>query len=120
MKTKNIHWIFPFILVGMALLFANGCKKDDSNKNSGNPTTGWSVLGNLDVNGVYDLYMDKNGNLFAAGAFQNNSGNRYVAKWDGSNWSEVGTLDINGNIFAITGDASGNLYIGGQFAIRMC
>ncbi len=116
MKIKN--WIYPFILTGMMMLFTMGCSSDDGgDPTSGNqtPVTGWSVLGNLDVNGVYDLYVDNNGHLFAAGAFTNSNGKRYVAKWDGSNWSEVGTLDINGNIFAICGDSNGNLYIGGAF-----
>ena len=86
MRTKI--WIYPFILIGITMLFTINCGKEDSNPTGSNnnptPTTGWSVLGNLDVFGVHGLYLDKNGNLFAAGSFMNTSGKRYVAKWDGT------------------------------------
>ncbi len=112
MKTKNRIWIFSFMLMGMVLMFTNSCKKDSS---SSSTTNGWSALGDRDLNDVRDLYLDKAGNLYAVGFFKNSSDNYYVAKWNGSSWSEVGTLNINGSIFAITGDANGNLYIGGSF-----
>ena len=51
----------------------------------------------------------------AAGAFKNSSGNYYVVKWDGSKWSEVGTLNINDNIYAICGDSNGDLFIASAF-----
>jgi len=113
MKKKNRIWICPLMIMGMLLMLTNSCKKDDENTN---PTNGWSALGGKqDIFGVSDMYVDKSGNIYAVGSFKNSSGNYYVAKWDGSKWSEVGTLDINDNIEAITGDANGNLYICGLF-----
>src|ERR1035437_5890920 len=109
---KSKIWIRHFMLMGMVFLFTNSCRKDSGSSNS---SSGWSALGNKDMYAVYSLYADKNGILCAAGAFTNSSGNHYVAKWDGSKWSEVGTLNINDNIFAICGDSKGNLYIGGSF-----
>ena len=110
---KNKIWFYPIILIGIVFLFTNSCKKDEQISNS---TNDWFALGGKqDLNSVYDLYVDDTGNLYAAGAFKNSSGNYYVAKWDGNKWSEVGTLNINGNIFTICGDPSGNLYIGGAF-----
>ncbi|MGE5457892.1 MAG: hypothetical protein ACM3RX_06020 [Methanococcaceae archaeon] len=109
---KNKRLILPAILSGLMMFSAGSCTKDDGNTDTG---TGWSALGNLDLANVYDMYVDKTGNLFVAGAFKNAAGNHYVAKWDGTKWSEVGTLNINDNILAICGDANGNLYIGGLF-----
>jgi hypothetical protein len=114
MKRKNKIWICTFILMAMVLLLTNSCEKDNGNTNI-NSSTGWSALGNMDINGVNDLYIDKNGNLFAAGNFTNSNGNYYVAKWDGSKWSEVGSPNLNGSILALCGDSNGNLYIGGSF-----
>jgi hypothetical protein len=37
-----------------------------------------------------------------------------IAKWDGSNWSSLGT-GLNGNCNALALDGSGNLYAGGAF-----
>lgn len=112
MKTKNLLLIFPFIFIALSLVSTTSCKKDDGGTDS---VTGWKALGTLDIANVYDLYIDKAGMLYAAGAFKNAAGKYYVAKWDGSKWSEVGTLNINDNVLAITGDASGNLYIAGLF-----
>lgn len=114
MKIKNLVLIFPFILIGLCLVSTNSCTKDNGGADS-STGTGWKALGNLDIANVYDLYIDKSGILYAAGAFKNAAGNHYVAKWDGSKWSEVGILNINSNVLAISGDANGNLYIAGLF-----
>jgi len=71
---------------------------------------------------VNAIAMDKEGNLYAAGNFQEDSaegGYGYVAKWDGTSWSEVGTganrLKANSAISSIFVDTSGNIYAGGYF-----
>src|SRR6185295_12685799 len=57
----------------------------------------WSQLGV--VNGVVaDSYIssvcsDASGNIYAAGQFTNSSGKKYVAKYNGSSWSELGGLN---------------------------
>lgn len=38
----------------------------------------------------------------------------YIAKWDGSSWSALGT-GLNGYVYSLTHDSSGNLYAGGRF-----
>jgi hypothetical protein len=39
----------------------------------------------------------------------------YIAKWNGTTWSALGT-GMNGTVSALAFDSSGNLYAGGEFA----
>jgi hypothetical protein len=57
-------------------------------------------------------------NVYAGGIFANKSGNNYVAKWNGSSWSELGdskAVTFNEDIRILTTDANGNLYAAGEF-----
>jgi hypothetical protein len=50
--------------------------------------------------------------------FANASGNKYVAKWNGTTWSELGgsnTLAANNPIYRICSDIAGNVYAAGYF-----
>ena len=68
---------------------------------------------------IETLCTDASGNVYAAGRFLDHGANEYVAKWDGTSWSEVGTgsnaLNAGDYILTICADASGNLYAGGKF-----
>jgi len=69
---------------------------------------------------VNSLCFDLYGNLYAGGTIQDTAtGNRFVAKWDGTAWSELGigsgALNANQDIQSICSDASGNIYAGGIF-----
>jgi len=88
----------------------------------------WSQLGTgshaLNANGIiYSLATDKSGNIYAAGRFSdsviNYTGHPYVAQWNGSKWSELGTgvnaLSPNGYIKTILTDSLGNVYAAGSF-----
>ncbi|HVZ96155.1 MAG TPA: T9SS type A sorting domain-containing protein [Chitinophagaceae bacterium] len=83
----------------------------------------WSELGgnnSLAANAnIACVYRDSLNNIYTAGHFTDGSGNRYVAKWDGTSWSEVGTggnaLAANNDILAITTDGGGNIYAAGGF-----
>ncbi len=67
---------------------------------------------------IFTITTDPSGNVYAAGAFTDSSapsyGYSYVAKWNGSTWSKLGTganaLCSSGRIYSITADASGNIY----------
>ena len=80
--------------------------------------TGTAVLG---ANGyINSICTDPAGNIYAGGDFKN-SGNifAYLAKWDGTSWSEVGPGQMMGagyvqRIRAICSDASGNIYAAGD------
>ena len=90
----------------------------------------WSQLGTW-VNGsyannsIYSITTDNNGNVYAAGLFTDsvsmNSGSTYVAKWDGNNWSKLGTgnnalFQLQSQpIYSLATDNNGNLYAGGSF-----
>ena len=85
----------------------------------------WSEMGidtttGLKGNGsIYALTTDHYGNVYAAGQLGDSLGNFYVAKWNGIQWSEVGTdsnaLKANAPIYALISDTAGNLYAGGAF-----
>lgn len=81
----------------------------------------WAELGTgtgaLNANGtIQRLYVDPSGNVYAAGEFTNTAtGNSYVARWNGTAWSMLGTgsnglTNANGGLSALTGDAAGNIY----------
>src|ERR1035437_4292945 len=53
---------------------------------------------------------------YAGGTFTYPSGYRYVAKWEGSVWTEVGSLNANADINALAVDNSGNVYAAGEFS----
>lgn len=74
----------------------------------------------LNGNGpIWDLDFDNQGNLYACGWFTNGSGHNYVAKWDGTNWTEVGTgvnsLNANNTIWDLEIDNNNNIYVSGYF-----
>jgi hypothetical protein len=82
----------------------------------------WVSMGGLPgANGqINAVAADKNGNVYGGGNFTligttlaNN-----IAKWDGHNWSPLGSGLSGGNdtpVSALALDASGNLYAGGSF-----
>lgn len=85
----------------------------------------WSELGtnsnalNADAM-INSIIADTMGNIYAAGNFRSYPGGfAYVAKWNGTNWSELGSgsnaLHANQPIWAITQDKAGNIYAGGYF-----
>ncbi len=86
----------------------------------------WSELGgynSLSANfDIRSLCVDPFGSVYAAGEFTNginaSYGNKYVAKWDGFTWSEVGGLNnlgANDWINSICSDIYGNLFAAGGF-----
>ena len=85
----------------------------------------WSQVGTsaLSANGpIYSLCSDDSGHIYAAGDFTNYFHSpikhRYVAKWDGSIWSELaGTNELlaDSTIYSLCTDTSGNIYAAGAF-----
>lgn len=88
----------------------------------------WSAVGAptapLGANSTVEaLALDRFGNLYAAGSFTNDlvtyAGKIYVAKWNGTAWTELGTgtaaLNPNGPIKGMVTDSAGNVYVAGQF-----
>ena len=63
----------------------------------------WAELGNQKVtlangntisfanDGIFTTCSGKKGNIYAAGSFHDENGHRFVAKWNGSIWTELGT-----------------------------
>jgi hypothetical protein len=64
---------------------------------------------------IYSITTDAKGNVYAAGEFTNGYLYEYVAKWDGTNWLQLGVLYANNSIVSITTDTKGNVYAAGDF-----
>ena len=90
----------------------------------------WSEVGTgsnrLKANGgISGMVMDKTGNIYVGGSFTDSTllflaiGHCYVAKWDGSAWSTLGTganaLNAGGTINTMVMDDSENIYVAGNF-----
>jgi len=133
----NVIQIFSVLADPKGNLYATGSLSVDSadyvSKWNG---SSWDELGTgihaLNANTcIFSLCEDPSGNLYAAGAFTDTSTDitvppysgvihpNYVAKWDGTNWSELGTgtnaLNANDYIMSVCSDNSGNIYAGGVF-----
>ncbi len=68
---------------------------------------------------ISTMCQDVSGNIYAAGSFENAAGYKYVARWDGASWTELGAgagaLNANNTIVSICVDAVGNVYAAGSF-----
>jgi hypothetical protein len=80
--------------------------------------SGWWPLG-LGVGGSVNAICAQGSVLYAGGSFTTAGGNtaNRIAKWDGANWSSLGTGSANGlggTVNAILADGT-SLYVGGSF-----
>jgi len=81
-----------------------------------NNPNGWQEVKNPDSarfiaagSNVYSsIITDSKNNLYVNGDFTNAAGKRFVAKWDGKNWTEYGITDNLGDALVI--DKGDNLY----------
>ncbi|HSA33201.1 MAG TPA: hypothetical protein P5077_05690, partial [bacterium] len=86
------------------------------------PSGTWSALGNGISGSVEALAVDENGTVYAGGQFTMAGGvtANHVAKWDGTEWSVLGTgigeaSDGYPQVHALALDENGDLYLGGWF-----
>ena len=89
--------------------------------------TNWSELGGTNTPHIGDnslncLSIDRRGNLYSGGNVYNSqppkTGFKYLAKWDGIKWSEVGGLNVsnfNNTIRCVLANDTNDIYVGGLF-----
>jgi len=77
----------------------------------------WSALGTGMDGVVYDLFVAPSGTLYAAGGFTTAGGTtcRGIASWNGSAWAALGPPSSGGDVYTVTVDTDGIVYIGGTF-----
>ncbi len=125
------HWIYSITIDTGGNVYTGGYDYNSTNskclvykwdKNN------WSAVGGVNSS-IFNLGIDPNptivslvndnkGNLYAAGSFKNTLGYNFVAKWDGTSWSELGGLNsstFNYTILSLATDSLGNVYAGGLF-----
>lgn len=66
-------------------------------------------------NHIHTICSDKTGNIYASGKFIGSHNRRYVAKWNGSTWTELKGLNANGYVWSVVADSVGNVYAAGNF-----
>ena len=70
----------------------------------------------LGLNGdIQCICIDPQGNLYAAGSLSFGTSGFDVAKWDGSKWVDLGSLNSKINNHAICSDRNGAIYVEGTF-----
>jgi hypothetical protein len=104
---KNILFFLQFLMISMVVSAQSWVELG----------TGASALNANDA--ITLVAVDSTGNnVYATGEFTNSAGKRYVAKWDGISWTELGgynALAPNEIIKAMAVDKFGNVYVGGRF-----
>ena len=77
-------------------------------------------ISGVDDAGVYALAVSGT-NLYAGGGFTTAGGvpANYIAKWDGSAWSALGSGSgrRNSYVYALAADGAGHLFVGGDFSL---
>jgi hypothetical protein len=70
----------------------------------------WSQLGTGFNNIIKNLAIGSDGKLYTDGSFTNGSGETYVAVYNGSTWSQLGTTGFNSYISTLAIDTDGKVY----------
>ena len=65
----------------------------------------------LNANNQIKSLATHNGNVYVCGMFFNASGNAYMAKWNGTSWSQLGTTPGMVTLgYAVVADTAGNVF----------
>ncbi len=109
------------VYVGGDFLDAGGSGADYLAKY--NPVTdSWTTVGGATaINGIVRVLAEgPDGSIYAGGDFTNAgavAAADYIAKWNGSAWSALGTGANAAGVYSLAFDGSGNLYAGGTFTL---
>ena len=78
-------------------------------------TSSWSAFATGLNGSVSSLAFDPSGNLYVHVYTPGGIGTNFIAKWNGTSWSPLGTGFSGGSVLNMATDPSGNLYAGGNF-----
>ncbi len=107
LKTYN-----GFLYAGGSFTHANGLASGGLARWNGST---WSIVGGNFLGTVYSMEVYNN-ELVMAGFYPGISGSPNIAKYNGTNYSTLGTGGTNSSVFTLLSEG-GNLYAGGAFTI---
>ncbi len=131
MTVKRITYLFNIILITALLLSGLPVSVASASAPAANPRfspfnvpaasgSSWGVLGTNDsgTGGTVNVVVASGSNLYVGGTFSSITGCTgcaYIAKWDGTSWSALGT-GTDGEVKSIAVASNGDVYAGGNFS----
>lgn len=107
------------VYVGGALLNRGGDGNQDGVAVFNPATNGWAALGSGVQGTVAAMALGADGSLYVGGNFLNAGdvpAGDYIAKWNGSAWSGLGTGAASDGVYALAVGHDGALYAAGSFS----
>jgi hypothetical protein len=112
-RGSSVNWLKKYCVSGDGTIYGFGSFTDELSRGvivRYNPAkdTRWAEVRSADsrlgfpgLNIFTSIGIDEANNVYVNGIFTNPAGNRYIAKWDGNRWSELGGTNNLGQDLAI-------------------
>ena len=99
-------------------LYAAQCNGQSLTIKTNNTTKYISLLPFGGYSTIFAITTDDSGYIYVTGVFKNQNGKYYVAKYNGTNWEELGGTNastFNDSIYTINNESNGKFYTGGVY-----